>query len=199
MLDLTIPFYNIILRCDHYRYHTPALSNRYSIVPYQKGYEKSWAELEYTLGDFESPEKAESYFTATYLQNRDLLGNILFLVTDKNKVIGSCIAWQDLRNGMAVASLHWLVVAEEYQGRGLGKALCYAVMNLFAGQNRLPVYIHTQPWSRKAIFLYLSVGFRLQKTDSFSHYCNEYDKAMVTLQKITTREQYSSLLNASDE
>ena len=83
-----------------------------------------------------------------------------------------------------VSSLHRLVVDEEYHGRGLGKALCYATMNIFKEQKNLPVYIHTQPWSLKAIFLYLSVGFKLQKTDSFSHYENENYKAMTALKQV---------------
>ena len=170
MLDRTIPFYNTILRCDNYQCKDVVLPKGFSIVPYKSGYEKAWAELEYSIGDFESLEEAESYFISTYLQNRSLLNNILFLLNEDNLIVGSCIAWQDRRKESIVSSLHWLVVDEEYHGRGLGKALCYATMNIFKEQKNLPVYIHTQPWSWKAIFLYLSIGFKLQKTDTFSHY-----------------------------
>ena len=154
MLDRTIPFYNTILRCDNYQCKDVVLPKGFSIVPYKSGYEKAWAELEYSIGDFESLEEAESYFISTYLQNRPLLNNILFLLNEDNLIVGSCIAWQDKRKESIVSSLHWLVVDEEYHGRGLGKALCYATMNIFKEQKNLPVYIHTQPWSWKAIFLY---------------------------------------------
>ena len=170
MLDRTIPFYNTILRCDNYQYKDAVLPKGFSIVPYKSGYEKAWAELEYSIGDFESLEEAESYFISTYLQNGSMMNNILFLLNEDNQVVGSCIAWQDKRKESIVSSLHWLVVDEEYHGRGLGKALCNATMNIFKEQENLPVYIHTQPWSWKAIFLYLSIGFKLQKTDTFSHY-----------------------------
>jgi hypothetical protein len=52
-------------------------------------------------------------------------------------------------------------------------------MNIYAERQGLPVYIHTQPWSWKAILLYISLGFKLQKTDTFSYYENEYEKAMI--------------------
>jgi len=198
MTDKTIPFYNIILRCDYYRHQTVVLPKGFFIVPYQCGFEKEWAKLEYAIGDFVSLAEAENYFISTYLQNRDLFENILFLVNEENAVVGSCIAWTDRHGDVAVSSLHWLVVAEEYQGMGLGKALCVAVMNIFEKRGGIPVYIHTQPWSRKAIFLYLSLGFRLQKKDTFAHYENEYDKAMSALKRIVTEKQFEVLSALSE-
>ena len=126
MLDRTIPFYNTILRCDDYQHKDVVLPKGFSIEPYKYGYEKAWAELEYAIGDFESLEEAENYFVMTYLQNQELLENILFLVNENKMIIGSCIAWQDKRKDSVVSSLHWLVVDEKYHGIGLGKALSYA-------------------------------------------------------------------------
>ena len=198
MLDRTIPFYNTILRCDHYQHREVVLPCGFSIVPYEKGFEKGWAELEYAIGDFDSLDEAEHYFVETYPQNQALFSNILFLLSPDKSVVGSCIAWQDKRKESIVSSLHWLVVDEEYQGRGLGKALCYATMNRFKEQGNFPVYVHTQPWSWKAIFLYLSIGFKLQKTDTFSHYENEYYKAMTALKQVVTSEQFELLQELSE-
>lgn len=97
MLDRTIPFYNTILKCNNYQRKDVVLPKGFSIVPYKSGYEKAWAELEYSIGDFDSLEDAEKYFVATYTQNQKLLGNILFLLNENKTVIGSCIAWQDKR------------------------------------------------------------------------------------------------------
>jgi ribosomal protein S18 acetylase RimI-like enzyme len=118
---------------------------------------------------------------------------------EEKKVVGSCIAWQDKRGESVVSSLQWLIVDEKYRGLGLGKALCYTVMNIFNGQGKFPVYIHTQPWSWKAVFLYLSIGFKLQKNDTFSHYKNEYKKAMTELKKIVTDKQFELLQELSEE
>lgn len=199
MLDRTIPFCDTIMRCDDYRRQAVILPKGFSTVPYEKGYERAWAELEFSAGDFASLEEAETYFVETYTRDRERLArNVRFLLNEERAVIGSCIAWQDKRRDSWVASLHWLIVAERYHGMGLGKALCREIMNLFAEQGRLPVYIHTQPWSWKAIFLYLSLGFKLQRTDTFSHYTNEYQKAMTTLKGIVTEDQFARLTELSE-
>ena len=198
MLDRTIPFYNTILRCDAYSPREAVLPEGYAIAFYQPGDERAWAELEHSIGDFASVHEAEQYFIATYLKNADLQDNILFLKNAENRIIGSVIAWQDKRADTSVSSLHWLVVEEGHQGRGLGKALCLAVMNRFYELSGLPVYIHTQPWSWKAILLYVSLGFKLQKADTFSHYRNEYAAAMDALKRILPADQFAILLDASE-
>ncbi|MBO7425744.1 MAG: GNAT family N-acetyltransferase [Clostridiales bacterium] len=199
MLDRTIPFYNTILKCSDYRKREIELPEGFSIVSYRSGYEKEWAKLECSIEDFGSVEEAEKYFVESYLQDPDLLTHILFALNKDNDVVGSCIAWKDRKEDKFVSSLHWLVVDEKYQGMGIGRALSTAVMNIYEENDALPVYIHTQPWSWKAILLYISLGFKLQKKDSFSHYENEYGKAMAELSKVLTKERYESLLNSSED
>ena len=198
MIDRSIPFYNTILKCTDYKHTEVVLPQGFSIVAYKDGYEKEWARLEHSIGDFKSPKEAEDYFISTYMKNiSELKKNARFLLNENGKVIGSCIAWHDMRGSENVSSLHWLVVDEQYQGMGLGKALCLEIMNIFEADKKFPVYIHTQPWSIKAVFLYISVGFKLQKADSFSNYKNEYDKAMSVLKSMTNEEQYRLLIKAS--
>ena len=199
MLDRTIPFYNTIMKCSDYLPRRVELPAGFTIVSYQRGYEKEWAKLEYAIGDFDSLEAAEKYYVETYLQYPERIPNILFLLNAEHEIVGSCIAWQDLQGAKSVSSLHWLVVQERYQGIGLGRALCMAVMNIYAEREALPVYIHTQPWSWKAILLYVSLGFRIQKADTFSHYENEYGKAMAELRNIVSEEQYERLLRSSED
>ena len=199
MLDRTIPFYNTIMKCSDFKHRIVKLPDGFSIVSYQREYEKEWAKLEYSIGDFGSAEEAEDYFVETYLQNPKRFPNILFVLNRNRDVVGSCIAWQDIQGVNSVSSLHWLAVREEYQGIGLGKALATAAMNIHAAHGALPVYLHTQPWSWKAILLYLSLGFKLQKTDTFSHYENEYEKAMAELRKVVTEEQYELMHQLSED
>ncbi len=116
MPDRTIPFYNTIMKCSEYSPGRAELPDGFSIVSYQRGYEKEWAKLEYAVGDFDSTEAAEEYFAETYLQNSGLFPNILFLLNREGGIVGSCIAWQDMQGGNSVSSLHWLVVREQYQG-----------------------------------------------------------------------------------
>ena len=198
MIDRTIPFYNTILRCDEYHPQQIKLPDSYTIVPYKNGFEADWARLEYAVGDFESVEEAKQYFIEKYL-NRGNNDDILFLLNDKGQVVGSCIAWVDVRQGNSVNSLHWLVVDEQYQRNGLGRVLCYETMNRFYLRSQKKIYIHTQPWSWKAILLYISLGFRLQKTDTFASYTNQYNNAMKTLKAFLSAEQYHLLEFASDD
>ncbi len=198
MLDRTIPFFNTILRCDGYFPRRVTLPDGYRIGAYQPGNERDWARLECAVGDFDSEEEAAAYFREKYLAagNRE---DILFLMNGRGAVVGSCIAWTDLREGEQVNSLHWLVVDEAEQGRGCGRALCAAVMNRFYARNGRPVYAHTQPWSWKAILLYASMGFRLQKTDTFGAYVNQYEDAVRTLRGVLTEAQVRSLEARSDQ
>ena len=115
MLDRTIPFCNMIMKCSDYSPSHVELPDGFSIVSYQRGYEKEWAKLEYAIGDFDSLEAAEKCFVETYLQKTELFSNILFAMNKDNEIIGSCIAWQDMRGTNSVSSLHWLVVDERYQ------------------------------------------------------------------------------------
>lgn len=197
MFDRTIPFYNTILRCAEYQPQQIKLPDGYAIVPYKNGFEIDWARLEFTVGDFLSVEEAIRYFRDKYLCGK--IDDILFLLNDKGQVIGSCAAWTDERKGSDVNSLHWLIVDEQYQGKGLGRALCCETMNRFYLHNQKPIYIHTQPWSWKAILLYASLGFRLQKTDTFATYANQYNDAMNALKNVLTPEQYQLLEHISDD
>ncbi len=197
MLDRTIPFYNTIMRCDGYDRQPVALPDGYWIGAYRPGNERDWARLERAIGDFGSEEEAEAYFREKYLTS-GCRGDILFLFDDGGAAAGSCIAWTDGRGDGLVNSLHWLVVDEAHQGRGCGRALCAAAMNRFHQRNRRPIYIHTQPWSWKAILLYSSLGFRLQKTDTFGAYVNQYEDAVSALQGVLTEEQIRALAERAE-
>lgn len=200
MLDRKIPFYNIILRCDNPLTTASILRGDYRFRMYQNGDEQKWAQLEYEVGDFNSVNEAEQYFLSTYCSKNDLdiTERCVFAVDENNEIVGSCIAWRDLKDNEFVASLHWLIVSPQHQGKGIGKALCQKVIQIFNTKNELPIYIHTQPWSYKAIILYVHQGFRIQKTDSFSQYENQFDFAMDTLKKILPKNQYEELENCID-
>ena len=199
MIDRSIPYYNLILRCDRIHTHSVSLPGNYHFKMYDDGDEKHWAELECEIGDFSSVEEAETYFRRNYCKQIDELKKLcVFVVDDKGNVVGSCIAWHDLKDKATVASLHWLVVSPKHQGKHIGLALCQKVMEIFKKSGEFPVYIHTQPWSYKAIFLYTKLGFKIQKTDTFSHYENQYVQALETLKTILTESQITQLIKYSE-
>ena len=168
MLDRTVPYCNLILRCDYFDRASVSIPDGYSIIHYHCGLQSAWAQLE---------------------------KDILFLTDPANNVIGSCIAWHDKRFDKIVSSLHWLVVEESHHGKGLGRVLFSKAMNLF---DDFPVYIHTQPWSWKAILLYLSSGFKLQKKDTFNGYENQYETGITILQSILPAEQIRYIIDNTE-
>ena len=199
MIDRSIPYYNLILKCNEICLTSVLLPEGYSFKMYNKGDEKHWAELECEIGDFSYVEEAETHFRRNYCNQIDeLKKRCVFVVDDKGNVVGSCIAWHDLKDKATVASLHWLVVSPKHQGKHIGLALCQKVMEIFKEFEEAPIYIHTQPWSYKAILLYVKLGFKIQKTDTFSHYENQYDKALETLKSILTKSQVNQLVSYSE-
>lgn len=197
VLDRTIPFYNLILRCDCWQHREIYLPEGFFLRFYQMGDEANWAALEYEIGDFDTPADAEDYFLKTYSKCPQYLKTrCLFAVDKRGRVVGTCTAWRDLRGNEKVASLHWLAVSPVEQGKGLGRALCRRALEIFWTQKEFPVYIHTQPWSWKAVLLYVREGFRLQKIDTFGNYSNQYALGMETLRAVLTPAQYMELTHS---
>ncbi len=189
MIDRTIPYYNIIMRCDRVLPMEIKLPEGYAIRTYQPGDEDAWADLECAIGDFPTREAALNLFAERYLAAPE---RIFFALAPNGKIVGSVIA--DLRD-KNIRALNWVVVAEAHQGKGIGKALCQTALRLFRRENNaLPVYLHTQPWSWKAILLYIKLGFKLQPMDTFCGHKNQYDQAMETLKAIVTPEQYARMV-----
>ena len=178
------------MRCDSFE-PLPEITQDITIRNYRNGDEKHWAEIEYAIGDFPSVDKALAYFKSHY--NTDEIFDRCFFAEDKCKnVIGTCIAWHDRKGNEIVSSLHWLAVLPLYQNMGAGKALINAVMRYYCQSDLMPVYLHTQPWSYKAIKLYLSAGFKILKTDSFADYTNEYNEAISVLKDYLPKEIIAS-------
>ena len=199
MVDRSIPFYNLILRCDHPVSADPLLPDGFVLRPYAPGDETLWAILECEAGDFDIPTEAEDYFRRTYIPHaQDLKERCWFAIAPDGNCVGTCTAWQDLKGAGTAASLHWLVVSRQYQQLGLGRALCQQILNVFNEKGEQPVYIHTQPWSWKAVLLYGSLGFRIQQSDTFSHYSNQYAQAMATFESVLTTEHLSVVKSLVD-
>ncbi len=194
MLDRTIPFYHIIMRCDRILPMEIKLPEGYTIRTYQPGDEDAWADMECAIGDFTTREAALALFTERYLADATLTDRIFFAIAPDGEIVGSVIAWEHDPRGMGTRALNWVVVREDHQRKGLGKALCQTALRLFRREdNSLPVYLHTQPWSWKAILLYIKLGFKLQPKDTFYGHENQYTQAMATLKPIVTPEQYAKM------
>ena len=123
----------------------------------------------------------------------------MFAVDGGGSVVGSVIAWYDMRGEERVASLHWLVVEESRQRQGIGRALLRRAMNFYRTRGETCVYLHTQPWSWRACLLYAAEGFRWQKRDTFAGYENQFGAASETLRNVLPADAYAVLLASAEE
>lgn len=197
--DRSIPFYNLILRCDAWRRREAALPEGFHLRGYRPGDEDAWAALEHEIGDFDTPEQARAYFARTYRTRPEALAKRCVVAVDaRGRIRGACTAWRDPRQAGEIASLHWLAVSPSAQGKGLGKALCRRTLEIFQDLGEFPVYIHTQPWSWRALLLYVREGFRLQRTDTFAAYENQYAPGMEALKAVLPPELYTELLRCAE-
>jgi ribosomal protein S18 acetylase RimI-like enzyme len=179
------------MRCDNYTI-IDICNSKFKIRNYQDGDEQYWSIIECAIGDFDSECEAKKYFVQHYKLS-ELYERCFFAEDDNGNVVGTCIAWYDNKDDCVLSSLHWLAVLPEYQNQGIGRLLVLAVMNYYKQNDLLPVYLHTQPWSYKAIALYSSIGFNILKEDTFADYTNEYDEAIKIL------ENYLPLSNLNIE
>ncbi|MBP3656194.1 MAG: GNAT family N-acetyltransferase [Clostridia bacterium] len=192
--DRTIPFVNVIMKGDCTGASEIRLPQGYALRGYWQGDERAWARMEHLIGDFDSEPEALEYFERTYLADPGAFaGRMTVAAAPSDEVVGACIAWRDVRGKGSVASLHWLIVDPAHQGQGIGRALAVRTMQIFEQLGERPVYIHTQPWSDKAILLYDSLGFCMQRTDTFAAYENQYARAIEVLRGVLPQEDWLRL------
>ena len=127
MVDRSIPFRNVILRCDRILPMEVAVPKGYAIRAYQSGDEQAWAALHVATGDFASLAEAEAYFLRRYAS--DPIRTLVAVAPD-GAPVGVITAWTDDRQGQPVRSIHWLAVAQAHQRRGVGRALCQSCLQL---------------------------------------------------------------------
>lgn len=200
MIDKTIPYYNILMVYRGGCGDSVHLPQGYALRAYQPGDEAAWARMEYAVGDFESESAALAYFTQHFLCDRAALGQRMTLAIDpEGRVVGSCFAWRNEKAEKPFSVLHWLVVDPAHQGKGLARALCVRTLEIFESLGESPVYLHTQPWSYKAVRLYDSVGFRMMKGKTPFACENQYRQAMTALKPLLTQDTLGRLETFSEE
>ena len=205
MVDNSIAYKSIIMRCDCVE--TGAFSeiaSEVEIVFYKAGMEEIWAQVQKAAGEFAdvSYEQVISYFMGRYGDKpEELERRCIFLKEKKTGAfIGTCMAWFVLKGKKIVPVLHWLAVADDFSGKGYARMLITQVIKLFEEYAPdEPIYLHTQPWSYRAIKLYNDFGFNIAKSDTYGTAVNEYEESMLILQKCMEKEAFAKLQRTSVE
>lgn len=194
MVDKSIPFFDIIMRNDAPKFVQPVLPEGYYMGTYREGDDEAWARMEVFAGDFKTYELALEYFRRTYMPHPEELKKRFVMVRNAaGEGVCSCIAWRSSRNNKPCSTLQWLVTAEGYEGLGLAKAVAFETVNRYYALGESPVWLHTQPWSYKAIWLYYQAGFRITSNDLLQSFPNRFEKAMPVLETLIPEEKMKLL------
>jgi ribosomal protein S18 acetylase RimI-like enzyme len=202
MLDKSIPYKNLLMKCTKINENAlTSLPDGYTFKMYRDGDEGLWADIELSIGEFEfmTREQVEDYFIKEYFGRKEKLYERCIFALDLNNIpVGTCMAWHDLKDSQEVASVHWLAVKPSAQSNGIGRALLAETMRIFTVNGENPVYLHTQPWSYKAIKLYMDFGFHALKSESFSDFINEFEVAVRILENYLNQSCFHRLIDTAD-
>ncbi|MBE6379645.1 MAG: GNAT family N-acetyltransferase [Lentisphaerae bacterium] len=165
MLDKSLPYVGFIMKMRGEKLATltvPELPEGYVYKLYEDGDEAHWARLEAQVNEFESPEKALTYFNNEYRNpyRNELYKRCAFVCTADGVPVATATAWF-MSSSLGMKSwLQWISADPAHQGKGLGRAVIAKALSLY---NDLPgagdIYLHTQTWSHTAVYLYWKLGF----------------------------------------
>ncbi len=82
-----------------------------------------------------------------------------------------------------------LMVTEELRGQGLGRALCQQLLKRLRRENALPLYAAVDATQIPALMLLISLGFKVQRTETFGQHTNDFFDAMNYLRENLTEQQ----------
>ena len=127
------------------------------------------------------------YYNDVYAAHEDeFFKRCVFVCNADDKPIASCLVW---RSYGLIYTIGWFRVLPEYEGQGIGRALLSKVLHGIS----LPIYLHTQPTSMRAIKLYSDFGFRLITDPVVGHRKNDLDECRSLLSAILPMDDFSSI------
>lgn len=187
MLDKSIPYFNIIMKR---KADTPVpsidLPSGYSFVSFSVDCQCAWAEIETSVGEFDSTDEALEYFNENYLSYpNEVERRTFFIQNSEGEKIATATAWWNYTGERRDLALEWIAVMPAYQGIGLGKAVVFeALKRMLQIEGDRDIFLHTQTWSYRAIGIYLQAGFEFVTEGAFSTYSNDYYKALPLLKEV---------------
>lgn len=211
MLDKSLEYFDFIMKmpCERIEHLPPArLPEGYTFALYQDGNEHDWARLESLVGEFASEEKALEYFKREYQDpfSDKLRQRCVFVKNPAGRIVATATAWFMPSSLGNRGWLQWISTDPAEQGKGLGKAVIIKALQLFPQyEPGSDIYLHTQTWSHKAIYLYHKLGFEAFNIDhvkvlwdneaGYRIMRNNIEKALEELAKVYTPELIASLRN----
>ncbi len=163
MLDKSLPYTPLLMtKTDTEAYPSYALPEGYRFVFYTVGDEKKWAELECSLGQFDSVEAGLKCFSKEFLEGYAIRpeDRMLFVVDSQGECVATAALWTGDFLGTEHQRVHWVAVSDKCAGKGIAKALLSRVMKLYNDLGYKDfLFLRTGTWNYPAIRIYKSFGF----------------------------------------
>lgn len=163
MIDKSVPHGSVIMvKRDMTTYPRYEMPEGFFIRSYREGDEKEWAEIALQQFDFESFEKSLELFHENFDEHPEWMDRCLFAVEEKTGKIAAILAlWEGgVFKNASYKKIHWVATKEEFQGKGIVKAMMTYAMDLYhkLGSEGYCI-LQTSTWNWKAIRIYKKFGF----------------------------------------
>ena len=144
------------LNLDHLpKYDLP---NGYSMRRHQPGDISHW--LDFHIPLFEDGVIDEALFWHEFGQDKGILAERQYYMVHGKRVIGSISSWfGSEERGTHLGRIHWVVLDEDYRGKGLSKPLLSFACHRLKQLGHKQAYLSTHTDLIPAIGLYLKFGF----------------------------------------
>jgi len=127
------------------------------------------------------------WYDKVYAKHEDeFFCRCMFICDANDKPVSSTFIWRSYEQ---INTVGWFRTLPEYEGKGLGRALLSKILT----DAELPIYLHTQPSSARAIKLYSDFGFKLITDPVVGYRKNELTESLPYLEKVLPANDYVRL------
>ncbi|MBP1583978.1 MAG: GNAT family N-acetyltransferase [Victivallales bacterium] len=172
MLDKSLTYQGFIMKLRREKLQNltvPELPAGYHYRLYRPGDDVHWARLEHLVNEFATFEAALDYFRHDYSLpfEDELCRRCAFVCTEDDVPVATATAWF-MESSLGHKSwLQWISTDPAHQGKGLGRGVIAKALSLYPEVGpESDIYLHTQTWSHKAIYLYHRIGFEFSLMDN---------------------------------
>ena len=187
-----LPEDNIFMYCAKVNKRAFAkLANEYNFRYLHKTELEIWKSLPF---DENYTEIYKSFMTDYYnrvykIRENEFYDKCIVVCNKINEIIGTCFLW---KLDEKINSLHWLKVRKEYEGKEIGRALITKILENI-GKKDLPIFLHTQLGSYRAIKLYSDFGFKIITNDKIGNRINNINMCITKLKENIPKKYFKKI------
>lgn len=163
--DNRIKYYELLMKYDdtsnYVKYDLPS---GFHFEYYKDGDINDWIDIHISSGEFVGYDEGNQIFYDFYNSFINKLNQrCIFIVEDltQRKVGTATISLLNKKNYDYEASIDWLAIRKEYQGKHLSKALISKIVELANTLGHKRIILHTQTTTWLAAKIYLDYGFEI--------------------------------------